>query len=64
MGDDIPGFFTAYQVAIFGLGLMGGSLAMALHGKCGGLIGWLCTTRHLSSYPAQAVHNLGWVNIR
>jgi prephenate dehydrogenase len=39
MGDDIPGFFTSSRVAIVGLGLMGGSLAMALHGKCAGLIG-------------------------
>jgi prephenate dehydrogenase len=39
MDEDIPDFFTTYRVAILGLGLMGGSLAMALHSKCAGLIG-------------------------
>ena len=39
MPDDIPGFFTSYRVAILGVGLMGGSLAMALHDKCAILIG-------------------------
>jgi len=34
MPDDGPGFFTEKHVAIFGLGLMGGSLAMALNGRC------------------------------
>ncbi|MEI8132372.1 MAG: prephenate dehydrogenase/arogenate dehydrogenase family protein [Leptolinea sp.] len=34
MTDDIPGFLSDKHVAIFGLGLMGGSLALALHGKC------------------------------
>ncbi len=32
MPDEEPGFFTEKHVAIFGLGLMGGSLAMALKG--------------------------------
>lgn len=40
---DEPGFtgnfLRASQVAIWGLGLMGGSLALALRGKCAGLIG-------------------------
>jgi prephenate dehydrogenase len=39
MGDDPPGFLADLQVAIFGLGLMGGSLAMALRGRCAGLLG-------------------------
>lgn len=34
MGDDIHGFFIDRNIVIFGLGLMGGSLAMALQGKC------------------------------
>jgi prephenate dehydrogenase len=34
MPDEGPGFFTGKHVAIFGLGLMGGSLAMALKGRC------------------------------
>jgi len=34
-----PDDFSTYQVAIVGLGLMGGSLALALRGKCAGLIG-------------------------
>jgi prephenate dehydrogenase len=34
MSDEGPGFFTDKHVAIFGLGLMGGSLAMALKGRC------------------------------
>ncbi len=34
MSDEGPGFFTDNHVAIFGLGLMGGSLAMALKGHC------------------------------
>ncbi|MGD0006626.1 MAG: prephenate dehydrogenase/arogenate dehydrogenase family protein [Anaerolineaceae bacterium] len=38
MYDDDPGFFTC-RLAILGLGLMGGSLAMALHGKCAALLG-------------------------
>ncbi len=39
MPDDGPGFFTGKHVAIFGLGLMGGSLALALSGRCGRLTG-------------------------
>jgi len=39
MPEGIPGFFTSYRIAILGLGLMGGSLALALHGKCAALIG-------------------------
>jgi prephenate dehydrogenase len=39
MPDDGPGFFTDKHVAIFGLGLMGGSLAMALNSRCGRLTG-------------------------
>jgi prephenate dehydrogenase len=38
MSDD-PGFFTRARVAILGLGLMGGSLALALRGQCRELIG-------------------------
>lgn len=34
MSDEGPGFFVDKHVAIFGLGLMGGSLAMALKGHC------------------------------
>ena len=37
--EGLPGFFMDYRVAILGLGLMGGSLAMALHGKCAGITG-------------------------
>lgn len=39
MGDDVPGFFIDRNIVIFGLGLMGGSLAMALQGKCHSVIG-------------------------
>jgi prephenate dehydrogenase len=38
MSDDDPGFFAG-RLAILGLGLMGGSLAMALQGKCAALLG-------------------------
>jgi prephenate dehydrogenase len=38
MSADEPAFFTG-RVAIVGLGLMGGSLAMALQGKCTALLG-------------------------
>ncbi len=38
MSDDEPAFFAG-RVAIVGLGLMGGSLAMALQGKCTALLG-------------------------
>ena len=34
MPDEGPDFFTGKHVAIFGLGLMGGSAAMALKGHC------------------------------
>jgi prephenate dehydrogenase len=34
-----PDFFSATRIAVVGLGLMGGSLAMALHGKCAALLG-------------------------
>jgi prephenate dehydrogenase len=37
--DGEPGFFARSRVAILGLGLMGGSLALALRGKVGELIG-------------------------
>ncbi len=40
---DEPGFesdfLSASRVVLWGLGLMGGSLALALHGKCRGLVG-------------------------
>ncbi len=36
---DDPGFLSSARVAILGLGLMGGSLALALQGKCAGLVG-------------------------
>lgn len=39
MPDDDSGFFTGIRIAIIGLGLMGGSLAMALKGKCAALLG-------------------------
>jgi len=39
MSDEGPGFFAGKHVAIFGLGLMGGSLAMALKGHCRQLTG-------------------------
>jgi prephenate dehydrogenase len=38
MTDDEPAFFAG-RLAIVGLGLMGGSLAMALQGKCAALLG-------------------------
>jgi len=38
MDTDIP-FFARMNIAILGLGLMGGSLAMALHGQCKSLSG-------------------------
>ena len=38
MSDDDPAFFAG-RVAILGLGLIGGSLAMALKGKCAALLG-------------------------
>ena len=38
MDTDIP-FFAGLNIAILGLGLMGGSLAMALHGKCKSISG-------------------------
>jgi prephenate dehydrogenase len=34
-----PAFISTARVAVIGLGLMGGSLAMALHGKCAALLG-------------------------
>jgi len=36
---DEPGFITNSTIAIYGLGLMGGSLALALRGKCKAVIG-------------------------
>ncbi len=36
---DEDGFFAELRLAIVGLGLMGGSLAMALRGKCAALLG-------------------------
>lgn len=36
---DDPDFLSSARVAILGLGLMGGSLALALKGKCAGLVG-------------------------
>jgi prephenate dehydrogenase len=39
MNQDEPGFFSTARIAIVGLGLMGGSLALALRGKCAGLLG-------------------------
>ena len=36
---DEDGFLSASRVAIWGLGLMGGSLALALHGKCRAVLG-------------------------
>jgi len=38
MTDDDPGFFAG-RLAILGLGLMGGSLALALQGKCTAVLG-------------------------
>ncbi len=38
-GTDTPGFFATARVAIVGLGLMGGSLALALRGRCAALLG-------------------------
>lgn len=35
---DEPAFISTARVAIWGLGLMGGSMAMALHGKCASLL--------------------------
>ncbi len=39
MPDEGPDFFAEKHVVIFGLGLMGGSLALALTGKCRRLTG-------------------------
>ncbi len=39
MSDEDPGFFSRARVAVFGLGLMGGSLALALKGQVRELIG-------------------------
>ncbi len=39
MDQDEPGFFSTARIAIVGLGLMGGSLALALRGKCAKLLG-------------------------
>jgi prephenate dehydrogenase len=36
---DEPGFLSSSRVAILGLGLMGGSLALALRGRCAELLG-------------------------
>jgi prephenate dehydrogenase len=36
---DEPGFLSSARIAILGLGLMGGSLALALQGKCASLVG-------------------------
>jgi len=38
-GDAEDPLFAVGHILIWGLGLMGGSLAMALHGKCTGLVG-------------------------
>ena len=39
MNNAKPPFFACDRLAILGLGLMGGSLAMALRGQCAGLLG-------------------------
>ena len=39
LSKDEPGFFSDFQVAVVGLGLMGGSLALALRGHCKMLFG-------------------------
>lgn len=39
MADEDSGFFSHQRVAILGLGLMGGSLALALRGQCAQLLG-------------------------
>jgi len=39
MDDDETGFFSTARIAILGLGLMGGSLAMALRGQCAAVFG-------------------------
>jgi prephenate dehydrogenase len=36
---DEPGFFASTRICIVGLGLMGGSLALALQGKCAAILG-------------------------
>lgn len=36
---DEPGFFASTRICIVGLGLMGGSLALALRGKCAEILG-------------------------
>jgi prephenate dehydrogenase len=36
---DDPGFLPSARIAIIGLGLMGGSLALALRGRCASLVG-------------------------
>jgi prephenate dehydrogenase len=62
---DEPGFLPRSHIAIAGLGLMGGSLAMALRGKCAALLGVdpdpqtvalakeLDLVEHLSTSPAE-----------
>jgi len=40
MGKEEPSFISTLRIAILGLGLMGGSLALALRGKCTALIGF------------------------
>ena len=37
--DELPGFLGSARVAVVGLGLIGGSLAQALRGRCGELLG-------------------------
>jgi prephenate dehydrogenase len=39
MPEDTPGFFSQTRIAIIGLGLMGGSLALAMKGNCAALLG-------------------------
>jgi prephenate dehydrogenase len=51
--DFEPDFLRASRVAIWGLGLMGGSLAMALKGKCASLVG-------IDADPAAAALALDW----
>ena len=65
MSDEDPAFFAG-RVAIVGLGLMGGSLAMALKGKCATLLGIdpdpqaveLALQQHIVDLAAVEPHSL------
>lgn len=49
---DEPGFFSNTTIAIYGLGLMGGSLAQALKGQCKAVIG-IARKRQVCDYALE-----------